>query len=76
MFQSSWQDISSGIPQVSILGPLLFNVFLCDLFLITDNIDFESYADDNTTYTTDESVEKVIDKLGIEAKSLFKCFQS
>ena len=74
IFYSSWQDILSGIPQVSILGPLLFNIFLCDLFFIINNIDFASYADDNTPYTTNESAEKVIDKLEIEAKSLFKWF--
>ena len=71
-FYSSWQDILSGIPQGSIPGPLSFNIFLCDLFLITNNIDFASYADDNIPYTTNESAEKVIDKLEIEAKSLFK----
>ena len=71
---SSWQDILSGIPQCSILGPPLFNVFFCDLFLVFDNIDFAIYADDNTPYTTDESAEKVIDKLEIVVKSLFKWF--
>ena len=41
-------------------GPLLFNTFLCDQFLIIDSIDFASYADDNTPYITNESTEKVI----------------
>ena len=35
---------------------------------------FASYVDDNTPYTTDESAEKVIDKLEKEAKNLFKWF--
>ena len=74
IFYSSWQDILSGIPQGSVLGPLLFNKFLCGLFLSINNIDFASYVDDNTPYTTDESAEKVIDKLEIKAKSLFKWF--
>ena len=74
IFYSSWQDILFGIPQGSLLGPLLFNIFLCNLFLIINNINFASYADDNTPYTTNESAEKVIDKLEIEAKSLFNWF--
>ena len=37
------------MPQGSILGPILSNTFLSDLFLIKDT-DFASYADDNTIY--------------------------
>ena len=60
---SSWHDILSGVPQGSILGLLLFNIFLCDLFLMVENTDFASYADDNTPYTTGVNNEEVITKL-------------
>ena len=49
-----------GVPQDSILGPLLFNIFLCDLFLIMKETSFASYADDNTPYATAENLDEVI----------------
>ena len=39
------------------------NIFLCDLFVHLKDIDFASYADDNTPYTEHDSIDHVISRL-------------
>ena len=59
---SSWKNIYYGVPQGSILGPLFFNIFMCDLF-ISKALDVVNYADDNTPYAIEYSTEGVIKNL-------------
>ena len=58
---SPWQDILYAVPQGSILGPLLFNIDLCDLFLIMNHEDIANHADDNTPLFPEKILTKLLD---------------
>ena len=76
MSYGSWEEILFGVHQGSILGQLLFNIFLCDLFFELNNIEFASYADDNTPYVSGETIDDVIHHLEKTSISLFKWFSN
>ena len=71
---SSWRDLIFGVPQGSILEPLLFNIYLCDLFIFKDNIDIASYADDTTPYVSGVTLDSTVKSLEKIAYLLFTWF--
>ena len=73
---STWKEIKYGVPQGSILGPLLFNIFLNDIFYFINNTKIANYADDNTTYSMDENVPNLLSILENETTALLEWFKA
>ena len=70
---SAWEDIYSGVPQGSILGPLLFNIFINDIFSFLTTCEMCNYADDNTLYTYSRDFHQVQEYLKKDFEIIENC---
>ena len=60
------------VPHTSILGPPLFNIFLCGFFLEYGNNCFANYADNTKIHIVDENAKELLTNLSALAQKKYK----
>ena len=66
--KSEWKEMSKGVPQGSILGPLIFNIFMNALFYFVKSGNLFNYADDNSVSVNNKELDIVRRLLQSEAE--------
>ncbi len=72
--KSEWKMLKKGIPQGSVLGPTLFNIFINDIYSVLDKSDMYNYADDNSLSHAHETPDGLKLELEKDAESVTQWF--
>ena len=66
---NDWANVTRGIPQRLILGSLLFNILINDVFLFIEKSDICKFADDNTLFSCRDNLSIIFKSLEYDMKS-------
>ena len=72
---SIFQSLLSGVPQGSIISPILFNLLINDLFMYIKNSDLHNFADDNKISCVSSSLNELISELEKEGNTTTQWFR-
>ena len=73
---SSCLDIVCGVPQGSVLGPILFIVYINDIGKTSKNLQFVLFADDTNIFCTGEDLQQLLELITTEMSKLKKWFDN